>query len=54
MKISRSNKRIQTALALTLLLIVAFFALFEPPFAASDIRIAPDSVEYSTAAARES
>ncbi len=52
MKISRSNKRIQTALALTLLLIVAFYTLFELPFTASDLTIAPDSVEYSTAAWR--
>jgi hypothetical protein len=52
MSTSRSNNRAWTALALTLLLVVSFFALFEPPFAASDLTIAPDSVEYSTAAWR--
>jgi 4-amino-4-deoxy-L-arabinose transferase-like glycosyltransferase len=52
MNTSRSNNGSRTALALILLLIVAFFALFEPPFTASDLTIAPDSVEYSTAAWR--
>jgi len=49
---SRINNRTRTALALTLLLVVSFIALFEPPFTASDLTIAPDSVEYSTAAWR--
>ena len=52
MNIPRNNKQLQTALALALLLVVAFFALFEPSFTASDLTIAPDSVEYSTAAWR--
>ena len=52
MNIPRSNKQLQTALALALLLIVASFALFELPFTVSDLTIAPDSVEYSTAAWR--
>ena len=52
MSTSRSNNTTRTALALTLLLVVSFFALFEPPFTASDLTIAPDSVEYSTAAWR--
>ena len=52
MNIARSNKRAQSAPVLVVLLIVAFFALFESPFSASDLTIAPDSVEYSTAAWR--
>jgi 4-amino-4-deoxy-L-arabinose transferase-like glycosyltransferase len=52
MSTSRSDNGTRTALALTLLLVVAFFALFEFPFTASDLTIAPDSVEYSTAAWR--
>ena len=48
----RRKNMTRTALALFLLLVVAFFALFEPPFTASDLTIAPDSVEYSTAAWR--
>lgn len=52
MKPSGNNKRVQIALALTLLLIVACFALFKLPFTASNLTIAPDSVEYSTAAWR--
>jgi len=52
MNIPRSNKQLQTALALALLLIVASFALFKLPFTASDLSIAPDPVEYSTAAWR--
>ena len=41
MSTSKSDIRTRTALALTLLLVVAFFALFEFPFIASDITIAP-------------
>jgi 4-amino-4-deoxy-L-arabinose transferase-like glycosyltransferase len=52
MSTSRSNNGSREALALTFLLVVAFFALFELPFTASDLTIAPDSVEYSTAAWR--
>ena len=48
----RINNITRTTLTLTLLLVVAFFTLFEPPFTASDLTIAPDSVEYSTAAWR--
>ena len=52
MKISGDNKRFQTALGLTFILIVACFSLYESPFTASNLTIAPDSVEYSTAAWR--
>ncbi len=47
-----SNDVMRTALALAILLIVAFPALFEPPYTASDLSIAPDAVEYSTSAWR--
>jgi len=52
MSTSKRDIRARTALALILLLAVAFFALFESPFTASNLTIAPDSVEYSTAAWR--
>jgi len=47
-----SNIRMRHALALILLLAVAVIALFESPYSASNLAIAPDSVEYATAAWR--
>jgi hypothetical protein len=52
MQTPTSNDVTRTALALAILLIVALPTLFEPPYAASDLSIAPDAVEYSTAAWR--
>jgi 4-amino-4-deoxy-L-arabinose transferase-like glycosyltransferase len=49
---SGSDNRTRYILSLVLLVVVAVIALFESPFAASDLAIAPDSVEYATSAWR--
>ena len=47
-----SNNRTRYALALILLLVVTVIVLYESPYSASNLAIAPDSVEYATSAWR--